>query len=137
VNQNSTFNILRVLSSFKELSDQFGTRADQIYNWIIYLTKQYHPQTLGQWVNAVYELGMINRKTGQQGTERTLMAHPVVLNRTTNEMNYSHIYEDDSEHHKSLAYLNLSKESMANKKQLLRRDLRYMTNESKIHYISF
>jgi hypothetical protein len=92
VNQKSTFNILRVLSAFKELSDKYGARSDQIYNWIIFITKQYNPQTLRQWISAVNDMCGMNRKLGQQCSDRTLMAHPIVLNRTTNEMNYSRIY---------------------------------------------
>jgi hypothetical protein len=48
-------------------------------------------------MSAVNELYTINKKSGiQQCTDRTLMTHPIVLNRTINEMNYSHVYEEES-----------------------------------------
>lgn len=84
VNQKSTFNILRVLSAFKETSELYGTRSEHIYNLIIYITKQYNPQTMAQWINAVHELSAMNRKYGIQCVDRVVMSHPLILNRTVN-----------------------------------------------------
>ena len=56
VYRKSSFNILRMLSSFKALSHDFKMRKENIYNWIIFITKQYNPQTMKQWVSAISSL---------------------------------------------------------------------------------
>lgn len=43
VHKGSSFNILRILSAFKETCGQYPLRRDHIYNLIIYITKNYNP----------------------------------------------------------------------------------------------
>ena len=50
VNENATFNILRVLSAFRLL---YPDAPQSLYNSIIYLTKIFNPQTLQEWQRAI------------------------------------------------------------------------------------
>ena len=68
VNQKSSFNILRMLSSFKQLTPEFKLRKDNIYNWIIFITKQYNPQTMRQWLNAISEIACTNSQIQSRKT---------------------------------------------------------------------
>lgn len=53
IHRRSSFNILRVLSAFKETCMSYPWRRESIYNWIMYITKTYNPQSHQQWHNAI------------------------------------------------------------------------------------
>lgn len=55
-NRRPVFNIIPMLSSYRSLSHEFALRKETIYNWIMLITKQYHPQSARQWLSAIREL---------------------------------------------------------------------------------
>lgn len=53
ISQKSSFGIIRVLAAHKNLSSEYSLRKDQIYNWIMFITKHYNPKTQKQWMTAI------------------------------------------------------------------------------------
>lgn len=98
VSIKSNFNILRVLSAYKDLSWQFSSRKEHIYNCIIGITKHYDPQTYNQWSSAINELLNMNRRQTKTKTPINRLTGGYQSNQTINEFNY-YQFEDEGDRH--------------------------------------
>ena len=129
-----------MLSSYKALADEFKLRKENIYNWIIFITKQYNPQTMKQWINAINSLSnnssqFVSRKTSinDQSKKR--------VNTTINEFyrdggesfNYSKI----NSHHSTTRLNSFYERPKIKDFEFDSRDKIEVPVSCKMHYISF